>query len=53
MIANTWFQQANDRLVPFSVSSGNVGIGIASPTDKIHVVGNALYETGDRGFKVK
>jgi len=53
VIANTWFQQANDRLVPFSVSSGNVGIGIASPTDKIHVVGNALYETGDRGFKVK
>jgi hypothetical protein len=37
VIANTWFQQANDRLVPFTVSSGNVGIGIASPTRKLHV----------------
>lgn len=35
-----WFQEANDRLVPFTVSSGNVGIGTIEPTDKLHVTGN-------------
>jgi len=36
-IASGWFQQANDRLIPFTVSSGNVGIGTSTPGRSIHM----------------
>jgi hypothetical protein len=45
-IASGWFQQANDRLVPFSVSSGNVGIGTASPSVKLDINGQVKITGG-------
>ncbi len=45
-IASGWFQEANDRLVPFSVSSGNVGIWTASPWAKLDIAGSVKIADG-------
>lgn len=47
--ANQWTESAGNVYR----SSGNVGVGISAPSEKLHVVGNGLIRSNNTTFKVQ